>query len=56
MSTDNLNDSLYEKTYNNNYRIIDLDYQVPNVYYIELGVFKVNQNTIMDALKVKLPF
>ena len=56
LSTDNLNASLYEKTYNNNYRIIDLDYQVPNVYYIELGVFKVNQNTIMDALKVKLPF
>ena len=50
------NDSLEKETKKNTYRIIDLDYQVPNVYYIELGVFKSSKNTVMSELKIKLPY
>ena len=49
-------DSLEKDTKKNTYRIIDLDYQVPNVYYIELGVFKSSKNTVMSELKIKLPY
>ncbi|MEK9620508.1 MAG: hypothetical protein VW078_10485, partial [Flavobacteriales bacterium] len=45
-----------KETKKNTYRIIDLDYQVPNVYYIELGVFKSSKNTVMSELKIKLPY
>ena len=50
------NDFLEKETKKNTYRIIDLDYQVPNVYYIELGVFKSSKNTVMSELKIKLPY
>ena len=50
------NDFLENETKKNTYRIIDLDYQVPNVYYIELGVFKSSKNTVMSELKIKLPY
>ena len=50
------NDSLEKEIKKNTYRIIDLDYQVPNVYYIELGVFKSSKNTVMSELKIKLPY
>ena len=56
IDTNSIRDSLEKETKKNNYRIIDLDYQVPNVYYIELGIFKSSQNTVMNALKIKLPY
>ena len=54
--TNSLNDSLEKETKKNTYRIIDLDYQVPNVYYIELGIFKSSASPVMSELKIKLPY
>jgi len=51
-----LKDSLEKETKKNTYRIIDLDYQVPNVYYIELGIFKSSASPVMSESKIKLPY
>ena len=56
VNTNSINDSLEKETKKNTFRIIDLDYQVPNVYYIELGIFKSSKNTVMSDLKIKLPY